>query len=52
MRMQVEPVAEAVVMEVEDQVTATGTAFLWMRQAPQRRCAPPHPQKGRRGNRA
>ena len=28
MRMQVEPVAEAVVMEVEDQVTATGTAPL------------------------
>ncbi len=28
MRMQVEPVAEAVVMEVEDQVTATGTPPL------------------------
>ena len=28
MRMQVEPVAEAVVLEVEDQVTATGTAPL------------------------
>lgn len=28
MRMQVEPVAEAVMMEVEDQATATGTAPL------------------------